>query len=177
MVSSLHSISKYTLLFGLLSTCQAFSCTTATASRSTTRIPSTRTAARSSSSNANIMFITKINDKLSPILKPFFMLPRHHLFRSSISADATLSSASTTKRLFSSARDGTTQNTSNNISTQVIPRAAVSVVVLHSQGLKNTNQYVLVQRGKEPNKVRRRDGQKEDRNEESQSCPSSIKVI
>ena len=35
--------------------------------------------------------------------------------------------------------------------TQVIPRAAVSVVVRYSQEAEN--RYVLVQRGKEPNKV------------------------
>ncbi len=40
-----------------------------------------------------------------------------------------------------------------NDQTAIIPRAAVSVVVMHSKG--NENKYVLVQRGKEPNKVRK----------------------
>lgn len=37
---------------------------------------------------------------------------------------------------------------------KIVPTAAVSVVVKHRDESENLNSYVLVQRGKEPNKVR-----------------------
>ena len=43
------------------------------------------------------------------------------------------------------------KSSSRNMHQEVIPRAAVSVVVMYSQDTEN--KYVLVQRGKEPNKV------------------------
>ena len=71
-------------------------------------------------------------------------------YLSSISTCTTRSSSACKKLLYRK-RHSTVLSASMNNSQTILPRAAVSVVVMHSR--ENVNQYVLVQRGKEPNKV------------------------